>query len=101
MQIQFSRKAAEDACAQLEEQANEIQKKRMVIENTNKEMKHIWTGDLSDHVIGQMEAYTSWLEDVKAYVDYIESHIAVCRRNYELTERTNTRILKDIDSMFL
>lgn len=101
MEIQFSFQAAQDACIQLEENSVDIEKKRQGIAQANDDMAKIWTGELSDTVLDQMKKYADWIVNVRQYLDYIDAHIESCRKNYDITEKTNTKILDGIDALFM
>lgn len=101
MEIQFSFQAAEEACDNLYQNVTDIDKKRTEIQQENAEMAKIWTGDFAGSILGQMNQYADWIENVKAYISNIEDHINTCRKNYDITEKTNTRILQGIDALFM
>jgi len=101
MEIQFSQKAAEDACAELGENAAGIDKKRSFIELKNTEMGYYWQGELAEHILSAVADNMRNLESLKSYVGYLNNRIYVCRTNYKLSEEANSDIQKDIDSLFM
>lgn len=101
MDIQFSVTAAQTACDSLSEQSKKIKKGHDLVVATNTFMGEVWSGILSATILGGLRDDTDSLADVKAFVDAMDTHIANCRENYQITEQSNVKAATDINSMFL
>ena len=101
MEIQFSFQNAQDVCDKLGENSIDIEKKRQSLVQENTDMGKVWMGEFSDSILGQMKQYADWIVSVKEYVDYIDAHVEACKKNYNITEKTNKRILDGIDALFM